>query len=581
MRRLLLCLLIGMLPGMLLAADKGLVLDITGELDDATRNNVRILVAADRYACVPERTTRAFIARQVRQNSELALQAMGYFQPTLTLHWQRLTKANQCAVLSLHIEAGPATLISERDIRLTGDAADDKQFLQVIDNAGLVVGERLQQNRYDSLKQALQQLLIDRGYAEGELVAHRLEIDQAQQTARVVLHVDSGPRYRFGQIALAGDTGLEDNLLRDFLRFSSGEPFSQRQLLETQQAYLGTSYFSAVRMVRGEPDATQRTIDVTVRFSPRNRWALLSGIGVSTDTGPRLRLGVEDRRVNRFGHTARAEAKVSGVSQGVGTGYQIPLGDPVNEKLDLHTGYLNEETDTSQRESLNVGADYIVRTRSGWMVTPSLTYLKEVYAVADQISRARLVMPGFQLMRVKADDPIYPTRGWKAGFQVKGSAEPLWSTTRFVQYDLWGKLILPVPFVGGRLLARGQLAATQVSDIGELPVSLRFFAGGDSSVRGFAYQSLGPRNDNDEVIGGRDLLVGSVEYDYRVGRSWALALFSDWGNAFNDFSDYEVERSAGVGVRWISPLGPIRLDVARGLKADQGWRLHLSMGPDL
>ncbi|HAI23845.1 MAG TPA: outer membrane protein assembly factor, partial [Alcanivorax sp.] len=119
------------------------------------------------------------------------------------------------------------------------------------------------------------------------------------------------------------------------------------------------------------------------------------------------------------------------------------------------------------------------------------------------------------------------------------------------------------------------------SDVTELPASIRFFAGGDASVRGFAYESLGPLDNDGEVIGGRHLLVGSLEYDHPISEQWSLAVFTDAGNAFNNFDDYEIRHSAGFGVRWRSPLGPIRVDFARGIEEGREWRLHLSMGPDL
>ena len=426
---------------------------------------------------------------------------------------------------------------------------------------------------------ALQQLLINRGYAEGTLTRHRLEVDRDRREARVVLHVDSGPRYRFGDISLTGDEQINERLRRAYLQFDSGEPFSNDKLLATQQAYLGAGYFSAVRLDRGEPDAATRTIDVGIHFSPRNEWALLAGIGVSTDTGPRLRLGVENRRVNAAGHTARLETELSGVRQGVGAGYTIPLRDPINEKIELRTRYVNEETDTSESEIFSTSADYIIKLDSDWVATTSLEYLRETYSVADQLDQVELVIPGFQLSRVEYDDPIYPRFGWRLGGKVSGAHKALASSASFTQFDGWSKLIFPL--FGGRVITRGEVGYTEVSDVTELPASIRFFAGGDASVRGFAYESLGPVDNDGEVIGGRHLLVGSLEYDHPITEQWSLAVFTDAGNAFNNFDDYEIRRSAGFGVRWRSPLGPIRVDFARGIEEGREWRLHLSMGPDL
>jgi len=112
----------------------------------------------------------------------------------------------------------------------------------------------------------------------------------------------------------------------------------------------------------------------------------------------------------------------------------------------------------------------------------------------------------------------------------------------------------------------------------DLPVSVRFFAGGDNSVRGYGYEELGPTNDEGDVVGGRHLLTGSVEYNHPVVGRWSLAAFMDAGNAFDTFNDYEVFRGVGTGVRWRSPIGPIRVDVARPVDEPGNFRLHISMG---
>ncbi|MFP1682682.1 autotransporter assembly complex protein TamA [Alloalcanivorax sp. C16-1] len=559
-------------------ADEQPELTLEGELPEGVAANVRTLVDLSRYPCRPGPGQQTLIRRQVRDDARSALQALGFYQPVLTPRWTNADD-DHCFRLALTVDPGPPTLLTGPDIRIQGEAASDPAFQRAVDDSGLREGQRLRHDRYEALKRTLQQLLINRGYAEGALTEHRLEVDRDRHRARVVLYLDSGPRYHFGSVTLAGDTRLKDRLVRAYLGFAAGEPFSNERLLSAQQAYLGTGYFSAVRVERGEPDQADRTIDITLHFTPRNKWALLAGVGVSTDTGPRVRLGIENRRVNAAGHKARAETELSGVRQGVGAGYTIPLSDPLNEKLELRTSYVNERTDTTDSEIFSVGADYIVKLDSGWVATPSIEYLRETYEVADQVDQAELVIPGFQLSRVKSDDPVYPRFGWRLGGKVRGAHKALSSSATFVQYDLWGKLILPV--FKGRFITRGEFGFTDVSDVTELPASLRFFAGGDASVRGFAYESLGPKNDDGDVIGGRHLLVGSVEYDYPITHNWSVAVFGDAGNAFNDFDDYEIERSAGFGVRWRSPLGPIRVDLARGVEENRDWRLHLSMGPDL
>ena len=332
-------------------------------------------------------------------------------------------------------------------------------------------------------------------------------------------------------------------------------------------------------MQKDTPDDNTRTIPVSITLTDNNRWSLLAGIGASTDTGPRVRLGVENRRVNQAGHRFRAETEVSRVQQGAGASYQIPLKDPLRERLDFHTSYVNEVTDSQDNERWTTGADYIVELQNRWVTTTSLTYLRETYEVAQEVDQAELIIPGFQLSRVKANDPIYPSFGWRLSSGVRFANRNLSSTASFLQLTNSGKILFPL--LGGRVLIRGDLGYTEVTDVRELPASIRFYAGGDSSVRGFAYESLGPLADNGEVIGGRHLATGSLEYDHPITEKWHLAVFTDGGNAFNDINDFEIRSSAGFGIRWRSPLGPIRVDLARAVDESRDWRLHLSMGPDL
>jgi translocation and assembly module TamA len=124
---------------------------------------------------------------------------------------------------------------------------------------------------------------------------------------------------------------------------------------------------------------------------------------------------------------------------------------------------------------------------------------------------------------------------------------------------------------------------TLVDDFNRLPTSLRFFAGGDSSIRGYEYESLGPKNENGDVIGGEALIVGSIELDYNFKESWSVAAFVDSGNAFSD-EEIDVKTGAGFGIRWQSPIGPIRLDIGFPIDdpdENKSYRIHFTLGPDL
>jgi len=170
--------------------------------------------------------------------------------------------------------------------------------------------------------------------------------------------------------------------------------------------------------------------------------------------------------------------------------------------------------------------------------------------------------------------------GLRFDVSLRGASKNLVSDTDFLQLQGGVKAITPLG-KSNRVIARGRLGTTWTDEFHQLPSSIRFFAGGAQSVRGYAYQSLGPRDDNGQVIGGQHLMVGSIELEHSLNSKWGAALFYDGGNAIDKFTD-KLERGAGFGLRWKSPVGAVRVDLASAVSRDgHPWRIHFNIGPDL
>jgi translocation and assembly module TamA len=223
------------------------------------------------------------------------------------------------------------------------------------------------------------------------------------------------------------------------------------------------------------------------------------------------------------------------------------------------------------------GTSYTYYQQSKWLHTYAIEVANEDSVVADVEVNSHLLIPSVTFARTKTDGSPYVLGGWSLLAKLSGSPKTLGSDLSFEQFSFRAKYVEGLTY--GRLLLRTEVGVTDVNDFGRLPASLRFFAGGATSVRGYDYESLGPK-ENDKVVGGNNLWVNTLEYDYKFLPSWAVAVFVDAGNAADDFN-LELKRGAGMGLRWISPVGPVRLDVARGLDDPKGWNLHISMGPDL
>ena len=266
--------------------------------------------------------------------------------------------------------------------------------------------------------------------------------------------------------------------------------------------------------------------------------------------------------------------------QGLTAEYRIPLRDPRHEWFSVTGAVSSEETDTFDTEAQRLGLRWTEVMGDTWLRTLSIDASNESYIVGDDIDTSRFIVPGIAFDQKISDRDVFPANGRRLGAEIKGTAEAIGSSTSYVQASVWARWIHSFGN-GNRLLARLNAGATNVKDFRELPPSIRFFAGGDQSVRGYDYESLGPTDSDGDVIGGENLLVASIEVDRHLKNNFYGAVFVDAGNAF-DGTDFDPEVGAGLGIKWRSPLGPVRLYAGYPVTADdRSIRFHLQLGAEL
>jgi translocation and assembly module TamA len=510
-----------------------------------------------------------------------AIQPFGYYRPGVQ---SALERDGNTWVARYTVEPGPALKVTRRDIQLLGDGAADSGFQRLVSDFPLAEGETLFHPDYESGKVAFEEYAAQNGYLDAAFEENQIRVDLASYTSDVVLHFNTGPRYRFGPVHFNQDF-LDPDLLKGYVTWKQGEPINVNELLKLQDALSDSPYFQRVEVVTRQEQAQglEVPIEVNLTASQRQRWS--AGAGYGTDTGPRGTVALELRRINRRGHRGQSEARVSEIEKSFSASYQIPGPYPRTDVLTYQLGYADLNTETSQSQSALVGVG-LTQARGSWREAFGLNFQREDFEVGLDEGTAELLIPQASWSRVKADDRISATRGQRVQFEVRGADESLLSNASFLQAEAEGKLIHS--FADRfRLITRAQVGWTETGQFRELPPTLRFFAGGDQSVRGYAYQALGIRDEAGNVIGGESLLIGSVEVEYRILEKWrflekwGVAAFFDAGNAMTSFSG-SLEQGAGVGLRWVSPIGPIRADAAWALtEPGRPVRFHLTVGPDL
>ena len=521
------------------------------------------------------RAQRAALDASVRD----AAQALGYYQ-TLTKYSlsaaDEPSNTDDCWTLTLQIEPGIATLVESVEVSIL---AQPELFGPTLATLPLVAQTQLNHDNYESSKALLLSRAQELGFLDARFVESILAIDPSLHSASATLALDPGERYRFGSTQF--DTGgpLSQGFVQQFQGFEEGDFYSPNRLLELRRALNDSQYFAGVSVSPQIDSAQDFAVPVNVTLTPRPRRVYEYGAGLTTDSGPRLSANYEDRFRNPSGHRFDANALLSQVQQSLDADYTIPLANPTTENLRVSMGVLQENTATFDSLSFRSSVAYTFVNRSQWRQSFFANFRHDEFTLNGYTETSDLLIPGLSLTKTQANDALLPSRGWHLFAQIRGAEKTLLASESFLQLNLSGKWIAPLG--RARLLSRFELGTTLVSDIGELPTSIQYFTGGDQSVRGYDYKSLGTATADALIVGGKHLTVASLEVDFPVSDKWRLAAFVDAGSAFDALDTLSLSRSAGLGFRWVSPIGPVRLDFAHPFDSDESFRFHLTMGPDL
>lgn len=559
-------------------------IEIKGGIKSLRENVHNYLSIGDENCKMPPWRFNALLNNSERE-IQSAAQALGYYELTYTTD---LKHNDDCWELLINLTPGEPVRVSEIRVEILGEGAADPAFKPLYDDPGIEIGNRLNHDKYESLKSRVSNIAAAQGYFNGEFVLSQVEVSRSEKSAKIALVYESGPRYRLGKITLHHNI-LNEDFLRRYLNIAEGDYYDSDKLLELRSQYSASNYFAVATASPNLHELNDGTVPIDILLEERKRHEYSIGAGAATDTGPRVLFGFEDRYLNKRGHRLNADINAAEKKSTAQVAYTIPMEKPAQEFLRIYTGYVEENLAIKESHKHIYGTSYSFLSNDRWLQTYALDFEQETSQIGSQPRiETDLLIPSVSLTRTKTDGRPYPLGGWSLLGKVSGSPQSLGSDYSFLQFYSRAKFIQKLG--KGRLLVRGEVGTTSTVDFEDLPASVRFFAGGDQSVRGYSYESLGPKTmvlNNDgstslEVTGGKHLLTMGFEYDRRINDSnWVLATFYDMGNSADDFDNIDYYRGAGLGVRWISPIGPIRFDVAKALDGAQGWRIHISMGPDL
>ena len=544
----------------------GLELKITVEgLNEAETKNTLVYLDIEKNRSSP-RLNELWLKQlhsKAKENIVQSLHAFGYYQ--IKIESQLSKNAEGVWQASYVIQKGEKVKFSNIDLQISGAGAEEDDIIAAQKNFSIKKGDLLDHELYEKSKTNLLSLIGNLGYADAKIDKKQLLVDPEINTVELVLHLSTGEKYYLGEFRFHQDV-LKPKLLNKYLvDVKPGDYYSQKNLLEIQQSLVQSGFFSLVDVDPDVEQAKEQRVPVDITLSPAKQHKFSFGVGYDTEIELNASARWQNRLINSSGHSSDVLLKVSPKQSKLKGNYWIPINDPRTDKLGFMTKFEHENTDYTYRDTLDLEASYVFKWRD-WDMKLFSEYKHEQYNIGQLSLTSSLLSIGGRVDGLFIEKKPYPRKGWVLFSELRGSPGKTVSDTAYTRLHIKSKVILPV-MDEGRFILRGELGAADVDDNIKYPSSLRFYAGGDQSVRGYNWKSLGPTDLQGNVVGGRNVVTASIEYNHKINKSWLGAVFFDVGNSFNDKYD-KLYTGAGVGARWISPVGLVRLDAGFPLNDD-------------
>ncbi|EPG8312834.1 autotransporter assembly complex protein TamA [Klebsiella aerogenes] len=547
---------------------------LSGELEKNVRAQLSTIQSDE---VTPDRRFRARVDDAIREG----LKALGYYEPTIDFDLRPPPKKGR-QVLIAKVTPGEPVRIGGTEVILRGGARTDRDYLDLLKTRP-AIGTVLNHSDYDGFKSSLTKVALRKGYFDSEFNKSQLGVSLDRHQAFWDIDYNSGERYRFGPVSFTGSQ-IREEYLQNLVPFKQGDYYTSQDLAELNRRLAATGWFNSV-VVAPQFDKSRKTKVLPLQgvVSPRKENTVETGVGYSTDVGPRVKATWKKPWMNSYGHSLTSSVSLSAPEQQLDFSYKVPLlKSPLEQYYLMQGGFKRTDLNDTKADSTTLALSRYWEMSSGWQRAINLRWSLDHFTQANVTNTTMLLYPGVSVNRTRSRGGLMPTWGDSQRYSVDYSNTMWGSDINFIvmqAQDVWIRTL----YDRHRFVVRGNLGWIEADDFSKVPPDLRFFAGGDRSIRGYKYKSISPKDDDGKLIGASKLATGSLEYQYNVTGKWWGAMFIDSGEAVSDIRKSDFKTGAGVGVRWQSPVGPIKLDIARpiGDKEEHGLQFYIGLGPEL
>jgi len=554
------------------------------DLRQLLKQSSQLVALADRPP-----STLAGLRRRARDDMarlRTALRSEGFYKATLDFAIREDAEPLEVVVT---VDTGPVYLLEEARVVYQPEPGGESaaELPRTAEDLGLEIGMRARAPEVLAAQRRLETALGNRGYARAEVQDRKAVVNHQRTTLSVTWTVDPGRHYVFGDWRLEGLTSVEADYLRGLRTWEPGTPFDQREVAATRQAVLETGLFETVRVERGEP--TDGRLPVVFRFTERAHRSIGFAVRFSTAEGPSGTAFWEHRNLLGADEDLRLALDAGVLEQKLSARASKPRFLRPDQSLNADAELARRDTDAFEEEAVQGTLELERDLWNEWRV--ALGGSLEFTQTRDNEGERTFSLVGVpgRLSRDTRDDLLNPTEGTLVEARTTPYFVTVDRTEAFLRNSLIGRGYLKLDEAGRLVLAgRGKLGSILGVETENIPASKRFFAGGGGSIRGFDFQEVGPLDDDNDPLGGRSVLEMSVELRWQVTDSIGIVPFLDAGNVYDDplpfmseNDDAELRYAAGLGLRYFTPIGPLRIDVARGLNRrdlDDAFELYISLG---